>query len=123
MRLDHVQLAMPPQGEAQAAAFFIQILGMSEVEKPEPLKSRGGCWFTLDGVHIHLGVEEPFSPQKKAHPAFCVTDLDDLAQRLAAADYPIKWDDSLPDRKRFYTQDPFGNRIEFMLDGDGFTQR
>ena len=123
MRLDHVQLAMPSNGEAKAAAFFIKIIGMQEVDKPEPLKSRGGCWFALDGVHLHLGVEDPFAPQKKAHPAFCMTDLDGLAERLATAGYPVNWDASLQNRKRFYTLDPFGNRIEFMLDGDGFTQR
>lgn len=123
MRLDHVQLAMPPQGEAIATTYFTQIIGMQQVEKPEPLRLRGGCWFALDGVHIHLGVEDPFIPQKKAHPAFCIEELDELAERLAAAGYPIQWDTSLPARRRFYTQDPFGNRIEFMLDGDGFTQR
>jgi catechol 2,3-dioxygenase-like lactoylglutathione lyase family enzyme len=123
MRLDHVQLAMPVNGEATAAAFFIKIIGMQQVDKPEPLRSRGGCWFTLDSVQLHLGVEDPFTPQKKAHPAFCLPNLDDLADRLAAAGYPVDWDDSLQDRKRFYTQEPFGNRMEFMLDGDGFTQR
>ena len=43
--LDHVQLAMPPGQEEQARAFYGGCLGLVEVEKPEPLASRGGCWF------------------------------------------------------------------------------
>lgn len=123
MHLDHIQLAMPPGGEDRAREFFRDVLGMREEEKPEPLASRGGCWFRADSVVVHVGVEQAFSPQRKAHPAFCVADLDALAARLLAAAYPVTWDDAISSRRRFYTADPFGNRIEFIHDGDGFTQR
>lgn len=96
---------------------------MVEEVKPEPLASRGGCWFRTGDVIVHIGVEKDFAPQKKAHPAFCVEDLDGLAKRLATADYSVVWDDALPNRRRFYTADPFGNRIEFIADGDGFGRR
>lgn len=122
-RLDHIQLAMPPGEESKARAFWGGLLGMTEDEKPEPLASRGGCWFRACAVILHLGVEKDFAPQRKAHPAFCVRDLDGLAARLAAAGYPVTWDEALPERRRFYTADPFGNRIELMRDGDGFGQK
>jgi hypothetical protein len=122
-RLDHIQLAMPPGGEMQARTFWSGLLGLSEELKPEPLGSRGGCWFRVGKVIVHIGVEKEFAPQGKAHPAFCVDDLDGLAQRLKAAGYPVIPDMTLPDRRRFYTADPFGNRIEFMSDGDGFGQK
>jgi len=122
-RLDHIQLAMPPGGEAQARAFWAGLLGMSEEEKPAPLAGRGGCWFRAGAVILHLGVEKDFAPQRKAHPAFCVRDLDGLAARLAGAGYPVTWDEALPGRRRFYTADPFGNRIELIQDGDGFGQK
>jgi catechol 2,3-dioxygenase-like lactoylglutathione lyase family enzyme len=122
-RLDHIQLAMPPGGEEQTRAFWVGVLGMTEEVKPEPLASRGGCWFRTGGVIVHLGVEKDFVPQKKAHPAFCVPDFDGLAQRLTAAGYLVTWDDALPARRRFYTADTFGNRIEFITDGDGFGQK
>lgn len=122
-RLDHIQLAMPPGEEAKARAFWAGLLGMSEEEKPEPLASRGGCWFRAGMMIVHLGVEKDFAPQRKAHPAFCVSDLDGLAGRLATAGYPVTWDDALPDRRRFYTADPFGNRVELIHDGDGFGQK
>lgn len=123
MRLDHIQLAMPVGGEAKARAFFSRLLGMAEEAKPEPLATRGGCWFRLGTSIVHLGVEKEFSPQRKAHPAFCVEALDDLAARLVDGGYPVTWDSALPSRRRFYTADPFGNRIEFMRDGDGFGQK
>lgn len=122
-RLDHIQLVMPPGGEEPARAFWVGLLGMKEDVKPEPLASRGGCWFRLGDIIVHLGVEKEFDSQKKAHPAFCVRDLDGLEQRLAAAGYLVIPDDALPDRRRFYTADPFGNRIEFIVDGDGFGQK
>lgn len=122
-RLDHLQLAMPPGAEDRAREFWIGLLGMQEAEKPEPLASRGGCWFRAGAVILHLGVEKDFTAQRKAHPAFCVAELDVLATQLAGAGYPVTWDETLPERRRFYTADPFGNRIELMQDGDGFGQK
>lgn len=114
---------MPSGQEEKAREFFGDALGMTEEEKPEPLASRGGCWFRSGAVILHLGVEKDFIPQKKAHPAFCVADLDGLADCFQKKGFAITWDDALPDRKRFYSSDPFGNRIEFMQIGDGFGQR
>jgi hypothetical protein len=113
--LDHVQLAMPPGGEAVARGFFAGLLGLAELEKPPTLAGRGGAWFALpDGHGLHLGVEEPFRPSKKAHPAFVAYDLDGLARTLKAGGYVIEWDDVLAPRRRFYAWDPFGNRLEFL---------
>ena len=123
MKLDHIQLAMPRSKEDEARNFFIEILEMKEEIKPEPLASRGGCWFRKDGVSVHLGVEKNFVPQKKAHPAFIVSDLLDLEKKLKEKSYEVIWDDALPTSDRCYTIDPFGNRIEFLKDGDGFSQK
>lgn len=114
MRVDHVQLACPPGGEEEARRFFGTILGMVELEKPAPLRARGGCWFRSGEVELHIGVEEDFRPQRKAHPAFAVADLDEVAATLEQAGGPVTWDTSLPDVRRFFTADPFGNRIEFL---------
>jgi catechol 2,3-dioxygenase-like lactoylglutathione lyase family enzyme len=123
MKLDHLQLAMPPGGENRARRYWGGIFEMEEETKPAPLASRGGCWFRRNTVILHIGVEPNFVPQQKAHPAFIVDDLDALAERLTATGHPVNWDESLPDRTRFYTTDPFGNRIEILREGDGFTQR
>ena len=123
MKLDHIQLAMPKGKEEEARAFFSGVLGMQEEEKPYPLSERGGCWFHKGSVILHLGVEDGFIPQKKAHPAMVVADLSELEKVLKANGHDVLWDDALPTRKRFYTSDPFGNRIEFIREGDGFSQK
>lgn len=112
--LDHVQLAMPEGGETEARRFYGDILGMSEEEKPEALRRRGGVWFASGSAAVHLGVEGDFRPARKAHPALLVADLESLRARLEAAGHPIRTDEPLPGFRRFYADDPFGNRIEFL---------
>jgi catechol 2,3-dioxygenase-like lactoylglutathione lyase family enzyme len=113
--LDHIQLAMPPGEEAAVREFCVDVLGLEEIAKPESLSGRGGAWFKIpDGGELHYGVEDDFTPAKKAHPAFTTARLDDLANHLAESNHPVVWDDALLPRRRFYTADPFGNRIEFL---------
>ena len=106
MQLDHVQVVAPPGCEEAARAFYGDVLGLRELEKPASLAARGGVWFE----HLHVGVEEPFAPARKAHPAFVVDDLDALAARIG----DVQWDDAVPGVRRFYAADPFGNRLEFL---------
>lgn len=113
--LDHVQIAMPRGAEPEARGFFGRLLGLRELEKPASLAGRGGLWHTLpDGRELHLGVEEPFRPNGKAHPAFAASDLDGLAGALEAEGHEVEWDEALLPRRRFYVRDPFGNRLEFL---------
>lgn len=113
-RLDHIQLALPAGGEGKARAFYGTLLGFAEAEKPEPLRVRGGVWFAGPGFGLHLGVETPFTPAQKAHPAFRVEALEALYDRLKEAGTEMVWDTALPNVKRFYAYDPFGNRLEFL---------
>ena len=114
--IDHVQLAAPRGCESAARRFFGGLLGLDEVEKPEQLRARGGVWFALDDQQLHIGVEEPFVPARKAHPALRVDidAIDRLAEALVSAGEKVEWDESLPGVRRFYTTDPWGNRIEFL---------
>jgi catechol 2,3-dioxygenase-like lactoylglutathione lyase family enzyme len=115
LALDHVQVAIPAGGEDAARAFYGKLLGMTEVAKPAALAVRGGCWFSSGSAVLHLGVEEPFAPARKAHPAFLVTELDSLYESLASAGYDcVRADGEIPGVRRFHTVDPFGNRIEFQ---------
>jgi catechol 2,3-dioxygenase-like lactoylglutathione lyase family enzyme len=112
--LDHVQLAAPHGCEADARQFFGKLLGLPELKKPPALRTRGGVWFKVGNQQLHVGVQEPFSPARKAHPALVVSPggLDALAQRLLGAGAKVTWDESQPNVRRFYTEDPWGNRIE-----------
>jgi catechol 2,3-dioxygenase-like lactoylglutathione lyase family enzyme len=114
MRLDHIQLSMPPGGEPRARQFCQGILGIPEVPKPVHLAKRGGCWFERGDLKIHLGVEEDFRPARKAHPALLIEDLPALSKELKSLGYPIREDEALEGYLRIYVDDPFGNRIELM---------
>jgi catechol 2,3-dioxygenase-like lactoylglutathione lyase family enzyme len=111
--LDHVQLAAPNGCESAARAFFGDLLGLSEIDKPESLRSRGGCWFRLGNRQLHIGVEEPFRPSLKAHPAFAARDIEALFERLERSAIVCSWDTEIEGRKRFFVHDPWGNRLEF----------
>ena len=116
VELDHVQIAAPEGCEEVARSYFGGLLGLAEIEKPEPLRTRGGVWFALGERQLHVGVEAEFEPARKAHMALRlgVAELDQLAESLAAAGMPVTWDDALAGEHRFYSEDPWGNRIEFL---------
>jgi catechol 2,3-dioxygenase-like lactoylglutathione lyase family enzyme len=117
-----VQLAMPVGGENQARAFYGELLGLEEVAKPAALARRGGCWFVGPGVDVHIGVDEDFRPARKAHVAFVVDDVAGFRRRLGADGISTIDDQADIGVERFYTDDPFGNRLEFMArEAWGFT--
>jgi len=113
-RIDHLQIAGPPGCERAAREFYGAILGLTELEKPEPLRARGGCWFACGDQQLHIGVETDFRPARKAHAAFAVNDLDALRAALSRHNCKIIDDEALPDTRRFYSEDPWGNRLEFV---------
>ena len=112
--IDHIQLAAPIGSEDIARNFFKSILGIHELEKPEELKKRGGVWFQFANHQIHIGIEEPFYPAKKAHPAFEIENIEALKIHLIKNGIQVIEDDNLPGAKRCFISDPFGNRLEFL---------
>jgi ubiquinone/menaquinone biosynthesis C-methylase UbiE/catechol 2,3-dioxygenase-like lactoylglutathione lyase family enzyme len=114
--IDHVQLAAPEGCEDEARRFYINLLGWEEIPKPENLLKRGGVWF-LCGIHqVHIGVQKDFIPATKAHPAFQVQHIHSLREYLNAKDINIIDDEIRMNEgvQRFYLNDPFGNRLEFL---------
>ncbi|WP_391206546.1 VOC family protein [Psychrobacillus sp. L4] len=112
--IDHIQLAAPKGSEAVARIFFGEVLGFQEIEKPETLRKNGGVWFQFNNYQIHIGIEEPFAPAKKAHPAFEVENLEALKMHLTNNEVSFIGDTDLPGANRIYVHDPFGNRIEIL---------
>ena len=112
--IDHVQIAAPKGCEQQAREFFGRLLGLEEIEKPEALRSRGGCWFMIGVQQLHVGVEEPFQPATKAHPALAVSDIAALAAAFDRSGVEYAWDHTIPGVRRFHAHDPWGNRLEFV---------
>jgi catechol 2,3-dioxygenase-like lactoylglutathione lyase family enzyme len=114
LSIDHVQLAMPAGREAEARAFYSDLLGITEARKPPHLAKRGGCWFERGALKIHLGVDRDFVPARKAHPALIVEDLPSLVAVLKRAGHRVVKDEPLEGYDRVYVDDPFGNRLELM---------
>ncbi|MGC2333420.1 MAG: VOC family protein [Candidatus Acidiferrales bacterium] len=112
-RIDHIQIAAPAGCEQAAREFYGGILGLKEIEKPAALQARGGCWFECGDQQLHVGVEPDFRPAKKAHPAFAVVGFDRLRETLAQCGIVLT-DESIPGTRRFYADDPSGNRLEFV---------
>jgi catechol 2,3-dioxygenase-like lactoylglutathione lyase family enzyme len=111
--LDHVQVGITPFGEPQARDFYGGLLGLREIPKPASLGDRGGVWFQCGGQQLHCGVEDSVAASRR-HPALLTDDLDGLRVRLEMAGAPIRTDRQIPGFRRFYTEDPFGNRIELL---------
>ncbi len=111
--IDHVQIAAPKGCEAEARRFFGELLQLEEIPKPEPLRARGGCWFRVGSHQLHIGVQHPFSPATKAHPAFAVADIEAVYDRLKSAGVNCVWDTAVAEIRRFYANDLWGNRLEF----------
>jgi catechol 2,3-dioxygenase-like lactoylglutathione lyase family enzyme len=112
--IHHVQLAMPDDEDDVAVQFYGDVLGMERVPKPDELSPRGGVWFRSGALEVHLGVEEGFRPAVKAHPAFLVTGLEALRERVESSGYKVSDTVPIPGFERIYVRDPFGNRLELI---------
>jgi catechol 2,3-dioxygenase-like lactoylglutathione lyase family enzyme len=112
--IDHIQLAAPNGCEVIAREFWGGKIGLTEIEKPESLQGRGGCWFEFGHQQLHIGVEADFQPAKKAHPAFLVKNLEAFQKHLEQNGIKTKEDAPIDGRNRFFISDPFGNRVEFL---------
>lgn len=114
LSIDHVQLAIPPGGEADARRFYGEVLGLPEIPKPEPMRARGGVWFDAGAFQIHLGIEPGMRPSSKMHPALVVTELEAWIARLVAAGCEWTSAEDLAGVRRGHTKDPAGNRLELI---------
>jgi len=115
-RLDHVQVCVPRGAEEEARAFYGGLLGLEEIEKPRELRERGGLWFNVADIQLHVGVEDAVAPSKR-HPAFEVEEIAAVRSYLEQNGVRTKDEPQLPGVRRFSFFDPFGNRIELMERG------
>jgi catechol 2,3-dioxygenase-like lactoylglutathione lyase family enzyme len=114
-RLHHVQITVPGDQEAEARAFYTDLLGLHEIPKPDALKARGGFWIMLAGQEIHVSLEDGVDRLKtKTHLAYQVADLEVWRAKLQAARCVVLEIVPIPGFDRFETRDPFGNRLEMI---------
>ena len=113
IRLDHVQICIPFGKESEARAFYSDVLGLVEINKPVSLAGRGGLWYRVGNIQLHIGVEEG-QRHSKAHPAFEIADIKVTRTYLENLSVPVQEEIAIPGIHRFSFFDPFGNRIEFL---------
>jgi len=115
LRLHHANLNIPPGKESEARAFYCDVLGLDEIEKPDALKPNGGFWLRLDNVDVHIGTQDNLDRHSlKMHLAYQVDDLAAWREKIEASGISTKDNAEIPDFDRFEIRDPFGNRIEFV---------
>jgi catechol 2,3-dioxygenase-like lactoylglutathione lyase family enzyme len=117
-RLDHVQLCVPRGAEDAAREFYGGLLGLTEIEKPEPLRANGGLWFRVADVQLHIGVEDAAAKSKR-HPAFEVENVEAVRKFLEENNVRTRDEKEIEGVPRFSFFDPFDNRIEFLERSDG----
>ena len=117
MRISHVNITIPRGAENQARAFYSELLGLAEIPKPEAIRGRGGVWYDVGGVDLHLSIEENrVGADHYRHFGIERGDLDALKAKFKAAGIAIDPGPPAP-WKRFFVHDPFGNRIELHEPG------
>lgn len=111
----HIQITIPTGAEDEARAFYCGILGLSEIEKPDSLKPRGGFWVQLGNQQVHISIEDGVDRRAtKAHIAYQVSDIGGWRALLQSKGVEIGDSVPIPGYERFEFRDPFGNRVEFI---------
>ena len=113
--IHHVNVTVPKSLEAAAKHFYGVVMRLEEVAKPEASRGRGGAWYQLGPLQLHLSVEDALGKNciSKRHVCYTVTDLAAAEQQFRNAGVEIIPDDlPTPGWSRFYVRDPGGNRLE-----------
>ncbi len=107
---DHVAITAPAELEDEVIAWYADVMGLKRIGKPEGTRVQGG-WFEVGGQQLHILIDE-HNPPKDAHFCMVVSDIDASIETLRGAGCHIEQAAAIPGRRRFYTRDPAGNRIE-----------
>ena len=109
---DHVQITVPRSLEDECLAFYRQVLGLAEIPKPAELRARGGAWFQLSNLQLHVGLDAEPSPASRRHICFLVRDIAEARAQLESRGVIVEPGGTAEGLQRFFVRDPAGNRIE-----------
>jgi catechol 2,3-dioxygenase-like lactoylglutathione lyase family enzyme len=113
IRADHINICVPPERLEEARRFYVDIIGLKQIERPDHLFSTPGYWFDIGDIQLHIGVE-PQKPRSVRHIAFEIKNVDDALKLLKEHNVEILQEPVIPGRQRFAFIDPFGNRMELL---------
>jgi catechol 2,3-dioxygenase-like lactoylglutathione lyase family enzyme len=109
---DHVQITVPRSVEEECLIFYRQALGLAEIPKPAELHARGGAWFQLSNLQLHIGLDPEPSPESRRHICFLVRDIAAARAQIEARGVVVEGEGMAEGLRRFFVRDPAGNRIE-----------
>lgn len=115
LEINHVNVIVPKPLEDAAKHFYGSVLGLKEIPKPLESQGRGGAWYELGSLQLHLSVraEAGNGQGSQGHVCYTVADVISAEEHLRAVGVEIVPDDQpIAGKPRFYVRDPGGNLIE-----------
>ena len=112
LSLEHVSVTSPEDLEDEVVGWYRDLLGLDEMEKPDGTREKG-AWFRIGEQQVHVTIDE-HNPPKVSHFGLIVDDFDEVVRRLRESGCHIEQAAHIPGRRRFYTRDPAGNRLEVI---------
>ena len=100
----------------QALDFYVDILGLDELDTPENIKEAGVRWIKFnDGSALHIIKNEDCSAPELAHIALAIDDVTLWKEYLSNKGVEINAPKlNVYNAERFFVKDPSGNRIELI---------
>ncbi|MEH1813611.1 MAG: VOC family protein [Nostoc sp.] len=110
----HIQVTYPLEVEEAMLSFYSEVLGLTEIARPDAIKNDSGAWYKLGDIELHVSREKNANNQaSRRHFCFQVDNLNAFEEHLKEHRIEIIPDQRpLPGCVRFFLRDPGGNRIE-----------
>ncbi len=116
VRFQHVSVNTNGTSLEELTAFYRQVLGLPDAERPE-IEGVPGHWHAVAGQQLHLvGAPARGSGIDPTGPHFCVTveDLDQAVAELERLRIPYERAVQGPGTVQIWINDPAGNTIELQ---------
>ena len=113
-QIQHCSLVV--QSLERAAAFYRDILGLTEIEIPSTFKPAGlkVRWFRLGAQQLHILLGAENQPDSQHHMALQVDDAQAARLLMKERGFDIQETILIPGADRFFVRDPDGNLIEII---------
>ena len=109
--LRQIHVPMLSKTERDMRNFYIDVLGMIEMRKPDNAIEQDVFWAVSGARQVRFGPHLGFGRSTNEQPSFVYSDLDAVAAKLKATDHKFHWDTQLAYVRRLLVTDPAGNAI------------
>lgn len=119
-RLNHITINAPKGAHDKVRKFYGEVFKLKEIPFPEELVGIYDIiWYQFMDIVLHVEFSETYLEEQKhfdisRHIAVDVENIEAGRKELEECGINIIEGTPLPDRQRFYIQDPFGNTFEII---------